>query len=240
MKKTILIILLLLLLAGSCQAFAPDNPALNSPENGGVTDTLDVVLNVTVTDPDGDTMNVYFYNAENDKLLGSELNVASGESANYTWYNREFDTSYTWYAVADDGKNTNQSANYYFRTTGTEGSLMPINLFITLIVIDIVLILFTFISKYFENVREADKMRPLYMITGILTVPLSFGLSQFATAGIRIDGTHMHFPYLSWFFWPLGAIMLMVIIVFVIEWGMSINQKKREEKGLGGDWREPF
>ncbi len=95
----------------------PNEPTLNSPTDGAVNKSLDVTLSVTVTDPDGDAMDVSFYDASDDTQIGNTQNgVADGSDASVTWTGLSEQTTYSWYAVADDGVTTNQSDTWSFTT----------------------------------------------------------------------------------------------------------------------------
>ena len=106
------------------------------------TSVYDVRLNVTVSDNESDTLDVYFYWG-NDEAMGFIGTIASGDSAEFDlatycndqsyWYNetegmgnpgtwepRNFlnhSTNYTWYVIVDDGMNTTQSPLYWFNTS---------------------------------------------------------------------------------------------------------------------------
>jgi hypothetical protein len=69
-----------------------------------------------VTDPDNDTMNVYFYNASNDRLIDVDINVPNGHRAEVSWTHLAYKTTYTWYAVANDSLLTTKSDIWKFTT----------------------------------------------------------------------------------------------------------------------------
>ena len=78
---------------------------------------MNPTISVIVTDPDGDKMNVSFYNASDDSLIGTDFDVSNGSVAKIIWYNLQYNTTYSWYAIADDGEYTNQSDTWNFTTT---------------------------------------------------------------------------------------------------------------------------
>ncbi len=82
---------------------APDAPFNPVPSDGATGVDLNPTLSVDVTDPDGDKMNVYFYDSSAG-LIGSQNNVNSGGTASVTWSGLSENTLYEWYAVADDGE----------------------------------------------------------------------------------------------------------------------------------------
>ena len=99
---------------------APNAPTNPSPADGANGISTSPTLSVDVTDPDGDTMDVSFYDASDDSLIGTDNGVASGGTASVTWSGLNTETTYEWYAVADDGTDTTTSATWTF-TTISEG-----------------------------------------------------------------------------------------------------------------------
>ncbi|MFO7967297.1 MAG: S8 family serine peptidase [Archaeoglobaceae archaeon] len=95
---------------------APDAPTNPSPSNGATGVSTSPELSVDVSDPDDDSMDVSFYNASDDSLIGTETGVASGSTASVTWDSLSYSTTYSWYAVADDGAATNTSSTWSFTT----------------------------------------------------------------------------------------------------------------------------
>jgi len=96
--------------------FAPDPPYNPSPSDEATSMSNSPVLKVNVSDQDGDPMTVRFYDASDDSLIGVNTSVESGEIASVTWSGLSDGTIYSWYAVADDGMETNQSPIWTFRT----------------------------------------------------------------------------------------------------------------------------
>ncbi len=95
----------------------PPNPPTNPTPADGATDvSINPTLSVEVTDPDGDSMNVYFYNATDYSLIGSDTNIPSGGTASVTWPSLSYATSYSWYAVADDTIDDTISSTWSFTT----------------------------------------------------------------------------------------------------------------------------
>lgn len=94
---------------------APNNPDPGDGETG--VSPGNVTIEVDVSDPDGDTMDVYFYDASDDSLIGTDSGVADGGTASVIWASLECGTSYEWYAIADDGALTTSSATFTFETT---------------------------------------------------------------------------------------------------------------------------
>jgi hypothetical protein len=91
----------------------PSNPI---PENGALNVYVNPTLSVLVSDPNSEPMTVRFYNASNDLLIGTDYNVVSGTRAYIIWNYLSDNTNYSWYAVADDGVDLNQSDTWIFST----------------------------------------------------------------------------------------------------------------------------
>ncbi len=103
---------------------APAQPSNPSPEDGATSVGISPTLSVDVSDNDGDSMNVTFYDASDDTVIGTDENVADGNTASVTWSGLSEDTEYNWYAVADDRKETSSSPMWSF-TTQTGGDTEP-------------------------------------------------------------------------------------------------------------------
>lgn len=106
---------------------APDAPTNPSPSDGA-TDVprSPTDLSVDVSDPEGNNMDVRFYDSS-DNLIGTDSGVASGDTASATWSNTDPSTTYKWYAVADDGKET-QSSTWSFTTEPNNPPNQPTDL----------------------------------------------------------------------------------------------------------------
>jgi hypothetical protein len=99
----------------------PNPPTTPYPANGGTGLVEDQELKCVVTDPDGFDMDVSFYNADGDVLIGTVEGVASGGIAEIVWEGLTPGVEYTWYAIADNGSGTAQSSNWTF-TAGEENA----------------------------------------------------------------------------------------------------------------------
>jgi hypothetical protein len=55
-------------------------------------------------------MDVSFYNADDDSLIGTDTDVVSGGTASVTWNDLSYNTTYSWYTIADDGSAITQSS----------------------------------------------------------------------------------------------------------------------------------
>ncbi|MFO7791519.1 MAG: hypothetical protein R6W73_00870, partial [Candidatus Saliniplasma sp.] len=96
----------------------PDDP---SPQDGATSISTDPELSVYVSHPDGDTMDVTFYDASDDSEIGTNSGVSSDtRTPGVTWSGLDYETTYEWYAVADDGSESTTSSTWSF-TTHAEG-----------------------------------------------------------------------------------------------------------------------
>ena len=80
----------------------------------------DMVLEVFVDDPDGEVMDVYFYDASDDSLLGIDVGVLDEETATFQWSNLESEVLYEWYVLIDDGDEFVRSDTWSFKFTEQE------------------------------------------------------------------------------------------------------------------------
>ncbi len=101
---------------GSDTNTAPDAPTNPSPSDGATGVSTSPTLSVDVSDPDGDSMDVSFYDASDGSLIGTDTGVASGGTASVTWSSLAYNTTYSWYTVADDGAATATSSTWQFTT----------------------------------------------------------------------------------------------------------------------------
>ncbi len=93
----------------------PNKPTNPLPTDGATNQETSVTLSVDVSDPDGDTLDVYFYDGS-DNLIGTANSVSSGNTASVTWSDRSTSTTYSWYAVANDSQLENKSDTWTFTT----------------------------------------------------------------------------------------------------------------------------
>jgi len=90
---------------------------LVAPKPSGKTGVgINPALKVTATDSEGDTMTVTFYDASDDSIIGTDSGVSSGSTASVTWSGRDYLTTYSWYAIANDGQDSPQSSTWTFTT----------------------------------------------------------------------------------------------------------------------------
>jgi hypothetical protein len=117
MKNVSMVILLIVCCISTVSALPPDEPTNPSPSDNELGIDLNPVLSVDVTDPDGDPMDVTFYDEFNN-VIGTDTSVASGGTASVTWLGLTQATYYSWYAEASDGGDSTLSQTWTFRTTG--------------------------------------------------------------------------------------------------------------------------
>ena len=99
---------------------APTDPSI---PDGSAGVSLSPTLSVTVSDPDGQPLDVYFYD-EYGNQIGAEVGVSSGESASITWSGLSSDTQYSWYVTVFDGMETTTSETWSFTTA--EAPAVPV------------------------------------------------------------------------------------------------------------------
>jgi hypothetical protein len=104
----------------------PTTPSSPSPADDATSVTIPVTLSVLVSDPNGDTMTVTFYDASDDSVIATASGVASGSRASVSWTGLESGTQYNWYATAcDDGALCTTSATWSFTTKTAAGEPTP-------------------------------------------------------------------------------------------------------------------
>ncbi|RLG14098.1 MAG: hypothetical protein DRN66_02835, partial [Candidatus Nanohalarchaeota archaeon] len=102
--------------------FPPQQPELNSPQSGTKSMALSVILNVSVTDHDSNSINVSFYNNATGAQINSTIeNVSNSSSAAAIWSGLSYSTIYYWYANATDGTNETKSDIWNFTTKAYSG-----------------------------------------------------------------------------------------------------------------------
>ena len=123
----------------------PDAGDPYPPDGANITNTT-VMLSCRVMDPDGDVLNVTFYNARTQEILGSVNNVASGSRVYCTWSGLSYYSSYEWFVRVSDGKTEVQSPTWHFNVVppghepqilnvypydGAENVSIPVNIWFT-------------------------------------------------------------------------------------------------------------
>ena len=94
--------------------YAPINP---DPPNRSVGITVPVTLYVDVYDETGYTVDVYFYDASDDTLIGVDYNVpCDWSTASVVWSDPIVGEIYHWYAIVRDSQFENKSETWVFAT----------------------------------------------------------------------------------------------------------------------------
>ena len=96
--------------------YPPDAPTVFRPMNEAINVSLNPILSVDISDPDGDIMNVSFYNATDDSLIGTSTYVASGGNASIPWLGLAEGLNCSWYVVIHDGLTSTNSSIWIFTT----------------------------------------------------------------------------------------------------------------------------
>lgn len=95
----------------------PNQPSNPSPSDLATGVSTSPTLSVTVTDSDGDSMNVTFYNASDDSIIGTDTLVSNGSTASIVWSGLSEGLNYSWYAIANDSMfESAQSSTWTFKT----------------------------------------------------------------------------------------------------------------------------
>lgn len=94
----------------------PHEPQLIHPTSGANVTVTDPHLNVTVSDPDNETLNVSFYD-DRSTLIGNVTNVTNNTAAAIRWNDLEFNTTYWWYVAVTDGNSVTSTATTPYNFT---------------------------------------------------------------------------------------------------------------------------
>ena len=97
---------------------APTHPYPPHGSNGVSTDTI---LSVYVTDPNENGMNVSFYDASGDRLIGTHSRVDSGKNAWMRYSGLSIGSTYSWYAIASNEMGQNRSEIWSFTVSSDSG-----------------------------------------------------------------------------------------------------------------------
>ena len=94
-----------------------------SPEDKERSVGLEISLKVTVIDPDSDYLTVYFYRGDDDTLIEGLTQNPRRNVQNNTVvscdFTLEFNRTFAWYVVVDDGLLQNTSGPFFFSTIST-------------------------------------------------------------------------------------------------------------------------
>jgi len=96
----------------------PEKPSNPDPEDSESGVGLRITLQVDIEDYDSDLLTVYFYNANTDALIDTDKRVQNDSKAT-CMFTLAFNTTFAWYAVANDSKLENRSDPLFFTTMTT-------------------------------------------------------------------------------------------------------------------------
>jgi len=96
--------------------YAPNSPILNAPLDDATGVSLNPILNVTVSDPDGDVMNVTFIKNLDNSVICTNNSISNNTVVTCTWSGLSELTDYQWYVNVTDGSLTTQSDFWNFTT----------------------------------------------------------------------------------------------------------------------------
>ena len=96
--------------------YVPNDPTNPTPNDGATDISYSPIISVDVSDDDGDDLTVSFYDDSDDSLIDTEIVLGGSGTASVTWTGLSSETSYSWYAISDDGLSVHQSATWSFTT----------------------------------------------------------------------------------------------------------------------------
>jgi len=85
--------------------------------------TVEPELEVFVQDNDNDLMKVIFYNALDDKEIGTVYNVYNNSKVKLKWDNLDYNNAYDWYVEVDDSRHITKSPTWKFTTHSIDLSI---------------------------------------------------------------------------------------------------------------------
>ncbi len=97
----------------------PNKPTNPIPQDGATGVSPSPTLSVLVIDPDNNTMNVSFYDASDNHLIGTDTGVRNNTRASKVWAGLQGNTTYKWYAIANDSNGDFNTSDTWTFTTGT-------------------------------------------------------------------------------------------------------------------------
>jgi PKD repeat protein len=106
----------------------PRKPINPNPSNGSVDIVSPIILSVDVFDGTGDTVDVYFYNATNDALIGIDQDVpCDWSTASVVWNEKLKGRICYWYTIVRDHEYANKSDTWIFATRPNQPSVIHNN-----------------------------------------------------------------------------------------------------------------
>jgi uncharacterized protein (DUF362 family) len=106
----------------------PYQPILVVPSDGSTGISTSPTLEVTVSDPDVDNLNVTFYGRQagtgNFVQIGTVTGITSGSNASINWNDLDSNTTYEWYVEVSDGSQSTTGPIWSFVTTTVESGIL--------------------------------------------------------------------------------------------------------------------
>ncbi len=87
------------------------------PFDGSTGISTNIELSVDVEYEGEGYLDVEFYDAEGNELIGTDEGVSDGEKASVEWTDLNLNTTYDWYVVGDDGEHSSMSTIWNFTTS---------------------------------------------------------------------------------------------------------------------------
>lgn len=103
----------------------PLKPTNIHPVPGAINISVNPTLKVHVADPDGEMMDVSFYDASTNSLIGKASNIQNNSNAQIVWFNLNYNTTYTWYVISNDSLLETPSDFWSFKTRAEPISFPP-------------------------------------------------------------------------------------------------------------------
>mgnify|MGYP001069545167 CR=1 FL=1 len=103
----------------------PLKPINIHPAPDAINISVNPTLKVHVADPDGEMLDVSFYDASIDTLIGKVSDVPNNSNAQIVWFELDYNTTYTWYAIANDSLLETLSDFWSFKTRSEPISFPP-------------------------------------------------------------------------------------------------------------------
>jgi PKD repeat protein len=103
----------------------PLKPTNIHPVPDAINISVNPTLKVHVVDPDGELMDVSFYDASTNSLIGKVSDILNNSNAQIVWFKLNYNTTYTWYVIANDSLLETTSDFWSFKTRAEPISFPP-------------------------------------------------------------------------------------------------------------------
>jgi hypothetical protein len=94
----------------------PNTPINPIPENNSENVSINPTISILAIDPDGDDMDVYFYNASDNSLIRYVSDVSNNTRASIELTGLSYETAYSWYVIVNDSEYETKSDVFTFKT----------------------------------------------------------------------------------------------------------------------------